>query len=142
MSEEIGSDQIMRDGEALPEPADEATASANEASVAVPHSPLPWSLGVADEPRVVDVAGRGVADCLLGRIGDASWMWAMDDATFIVRAVNNHAALLAALKAALPWVAIATAGDNTAWVHPQRTANHAEDLALIQAAVKQAEGGH
>lgn len=92
---------IMRDGEALPKPADVATASTNEASVAVPHSPLPWCVApypghvsVVGEPRLV-ASTRGYMDSR-----DSGSMDTNDaNAAFIVRAVNNHDALLAALKA-------------------------------------------
>jgi hypothetical protein len=83
-----GSDQIMRDGEALPEPADVATAATNEASVtSAPASPLPWHRVHAEVP-IIDADGFGVA-----RVPYP------ENAKFIVRAVNNHDALLAALKA-------------------------------------------
>lgn len=47
--------------------------------------------------------------------------------------------LLDALKAALPWVALATARDPET-THPQALANAAEDLASLKAAIAKAEG--
>lgn len=57
----------------------------------------------------------------------------------IKRLREQRADLLAACKAALPWVAIATAG-RFPEMHPQALANNAEDLALLQAAIAKAEG--
>ena len=77
------------------------------AGAAVPHSPLPWSV------RRFDVDDIPPCDGLFGSIetadgwsaaviwNDVSELPAHGNAAFIVRAVNHHDALLAALKAVI-----------------------------------------
>jgi hypothetical protein len=105
MSEQIGSDRTMRDGEALPEPTDVATASTNKASVAVPHSPLPWRVDANDPIHDADVV-RDARGTFVARFGSrvhpfAGGQWDVHnpgDPAFVVRAVNAHQALIDALK--------------------------------------------
>jgi hypothetical protein len=85
---------IMRDGEALPKPADVATASTNEVGVGVPHSPLPWRPGTFED-TIYGADDRKVADFGIREAESRA------DAAFAIRAVNNHNALLAACKGAL-----------------------------------------
>jgi hypothetical protein len=83
---------IMRDGEALPEPTDVATASTGEVGVAVPHSPLPWHAGIDV------IATPNGSMCICCRQSGARPEQDHANAEFIVRAVNNHDALLAFAK--------------------------------------------
>lgn len=65
-----------------------------------PHSPLPWRVGPY-EGHASDATGRLVAACRGNQNNYDPDVHDMNDANarFIVRACNNHADLLAALKA-------------------------------------------
>lgn len=58
------------------------------------HSPLPWVIGTAVPDTVFDADHRGVASCARLLNDEAN-------AALIVRAVNSHADLLAALEWAM-----------------------------------------
>lgn len=80
---------------------------------------------------------REVLHHLMGTITDqygAAYMTELDEER------AKSAGLAAALEAALPWVAVATAADNKRLVHPQRTENHARDLAQVQSALAAYKG--
>ncbi len=65
------------------------------------HSPLPWSLDIEGD----DYSVRDARTITL--INDTSYYPSApdrEDAAFIVKAVNMHQELVAALRLALPWV--------------------------------------
>jgi hypothetical protein len=72
------------------------------------HSPLPWSVGVANSGDQIDDGAPGIESADGWTVCDVwpsacpdcdSLRFAIANAEFIVRAVNSHADLLAALKA-------------------------------------------
>lgn len=107
---------------------------------AVTHSPGPWTVKLHacfgdDGQPIVGMwveAGeyRSVANVMPHREGASN--------AHLIAAAPD---LLAALKAALPWIAIAMVARDPETTHPQAIANHAEDLALVQAAIAKAEKG-
>lgn len=108
-------------------------------SIITPGTPLPWKVwpgdGIASEQAVERYHGSWVTRF----DGDDSFAPDDEDARYIVTACNAYPKLIAALKGALPWMALyATTFDDV--THPQARENHAADMLLIQAALAKAEG--
>lgn len=99
------------------------------------HSPLPWRQHSGDGKTYASVRshwGQCVADC-----GSRSDNMAQANAELIVRAVNCHDELVAALKAVEPLVSFLHAD------YMQRNPNnsHAAEIEALRAVLAKAEGG-
>ncbi len=63
------------------------------------HTPVPWRVA-PDEPMIVEtIAGKEIADCSLRNASFPS----VENAAFIVRAVNAHEELVKALQGMMEW---------------------------------------
>jgi len=102
------------------------------------HTPTPWHRSlILGRHHIIDPAGIVIAT----QSEDNYRCCGLDDMAFIVRAVNSHSALLAALKA-VEWVRHGCEYETNSWC-PQceRTEHngHAPDC-LLAKAIAQAEG--
>jgi hypothetical protein len=115
-----------------------------------PASQLPWKVSPTEvrKGRTEAAFNQVVIDAEYGFVSDCGGsIRAPQDAEYLVHAANflpaliaQRGVLLAALKAALPWVAISICGDKAFGIeNPQRAKNHAEDMALIQSAIQTVE---
>ena len=94
------------------------------------HTPGPWSIFDQHDATRINIRGPNeefVADCADGFYSDETDDWVMADeslpnAAFIVRACNNHDALLEALKQAVEWDGCDSEGVDAVWLEQARAA--------------------
>ena len=99
---------------------------------------LRWRVG-HDDPLISDPATADIMECIglvAGELGDEPRAASGYVALRTLR--RESADLLAACEAALPWAATVMAYREDA--HPDAVKNHADDIALIQAAIAKAKG--
>ena len=97
------------------------------------HSPLPWRIYALENSNALHIDDAGGQDIV------TAWGWGEPEdamranAAFIVRAVNCHADLLAALKSTLDWLSSFS-------MPPAATIAEKQDhMAILEAAIAKAE---